>query len=57
MKIVDFDVADAKANNTKRKLQFPQKYVLLELGNEVYELEIADMDDSAFYLRIKEDKA
>ena len=56
MKIVDFDVADKTASEMKRKLSFPQKYVLLELGNEVYELEISDITSTAFYLRIKEEQ-
>lgn len=55
MKIVDLEVADVTRVESIRKLKFHQKYLLLELGEEVYELEISDVSDTAFYLRVKED--
>lgn len=63
MKIVDFDVADVifgLQNNPNQstdiaKLKHNQKYVLLEAGNEIFELEISDVTDTAFYLKIKDD--
>lgn len=55
MKVGDLEVADVTRSESIRKLYFHQKYLLLELGDEVYELEISDVSDSAFYLKIKED--
>ena len=58
IKIVDLDVADVKYALEKnlsqdiKNLQYPQKYLLLEIGNEVESLEISDVTDTAFYLRI-----
>ena len=55
IKIGDLEVADVTRSESIRKLKFHQKYLLLELGEEVYELEISDVSDTAFYLKIKED--
>ena len=55
MKIVDFEVADVTASEMKRKLDFHQKYVFLEAGGELFELEISDVSDTAFYLKVKEE--
>lgn len=55
MKIVDLDVADATCSESIRKISYPQKYLLLELGNEVYSLEVSDVSRSAIYLKIADD--
>ena len=61
MKIVDLEYEDImheiKQNVPRQiaRMKYHQKYLLLELGNEVYELEITDVTDTAFYLKIKED--
>ena len=60
MKIVDLDYADVMYEIEKKvprdiaRLQYHQKYLLLELGNELVELEISDVTDTAFYLKVKE---
>lgn len=56
MKIIDLEIFDLKTTEAKRKLNYHQKYLLLEAGNEIYELEISDVSDTAFYLKIKEDE-
>ena len=53
--MVDFEVADVTASEMKRKLSYHQKYVFLEAGGELFELEISDVSDTAFYLKVKED--
>ena len=58
MKIVDLQVADVKygieneLSSEVRRLKYPQKYLLLCIGNEVVSLEIENVTDTAFYLRI-----
>lgn len=60
MKIVDLEVADAiyaeehGLGNEIRKLNYPQKYLLLEIANEVVSLEISEVTDTAYYLRISD---
>lgn len=62
MKINDLEFVDIdyriinNIDNDIGKLQYHQKYLLLELGNEIYSLEIVDVTDTAFYLKIKEDE-
>lgn len=70
MKMVDFDVAEVEYNMNKNKdidiysisynelvekLRRPQKYVLLEAFNEIYSLEIQDVTDTAFFLKLTDD--
>ena len=60
MKIVDLDYADVMyeiENETPReiaRLRYPQKFLLLDVGGEVFELEISEVTDTAFYLKVKE---
>ena len=56
MKIVDLDVANTIHDTQISKLKYPQKYLLLELGNEIYSLEISEVTDTAIYLKIDEEK-
>ena len=56
MKIVDLDVANATHDQQISRLKYPQKYLLLELGNEVFSLEVSVVTDTAIYLKIDEDK-
>lgn len=56
MKIIDLDVANTKHDTQISRLKYPQKYLLLELGNEIYSLEISDITDTAIYLKINEEK-
>ena len=56
MKIVDLDVANATHDTQISRLKYPQKYLLLELGNEVYSLEVSAVTDTAIYLKIDEEK-
>ena len=55
MKIVDLDVANAQHDKQISKLKYPQKYLLLELGNEIYSLEVSEVSDTAIYLKVVED--
>lgn len=61
MKMVDFDVAEHQyRHNTNidediARLHYPQKYVLLEAFNEIYSLEIQDVTDTAFFLKLTDD--
>ena len=61
MKIVDLEVADVRwafeneISDESRNLKYHQKYLLLCIGNEVVSLEIEDVTDTAFYLKIVED--
>ena len=61
MKIVDLQVADVKygieneLTSEVRRLKYPQKYLLLCIGNEVVSLEIENVTDTAFYLRINDE--
>lgn len=34
------------------RLKYPQKYIILELGDEVYDLEIRKVTDTAIYVGI-----
>ena len=58
MKISDLEVADCiyadenRLSNEIRNLNYPQKYILLELGNELFSLEIISVTKTAFYLKI-----
>lgn len=60
MKIVDLEVADVKYAISKdmsteiRNLHYHQKYLLLNIGNEIVSLELEDVTDTAFYLKIDE---
>ena len=60
MKIVDLEVADVKYAFSKdmstevRNLHYPQKYLLLNIGNEIVSLELEDVTETAFYLKIDE---
>jgi len=56
MKIVDLDVANATHDTQISRLKYPQKYLLLELGNEIYSLKISEVTDTAIYLKIDEEK-
>ena len=56
MKIVDLDVANTIHDTQISKLKYPQKYLLLELGNEIYSLEVSAVTDAAIYLKIDEEK-
>ena len=62
MKIVDLQVADVKYSESKgysneiRNLKYPQKYLLLEIANEIVSLEIDSVTDTAFYLKIDDEK-
>lgn len=56
MKIVDLDVANATHDQQISRLKYPQKYLLLELGNEVFSLEVSAVTDTAIYLKIDEEK-
>lgn len=61
MKMVDFDVAEHQYRRTTKvdeyiaRLHFPQKYVLLEAFGEIYSLEIQDVTDTAFFLKLTDD--
>ena len=70
MKMVDFDVAEVEYNMNKNKdidiysisynelvekLRRPQKYVLLEAFGAIYSLEIQDVTDTAFLLKLTDD--
>lgn len=55
MKIVDLDVANAQHDKQISKLKYHQKYLLLELGNEVYSLEVSEVSDTAIYLKVVEE--
>lgn len=61
MKVNDLVVEDCifaefhKMSNEIRNLEFPQKYLLLEIGNEVVSLKISDVTRTAFYLKINDD--
>lgn len=61
MKIVDLENADAKYALEKdlgyeiANFKYHQKYLLLCIGNEVVSLEIDDVTDTAFYLKIDEE--
>lgn len=55
MKIVDLDVANVQHDKQISKLKYPQKYLLLELGNEVYSLEVSEVSDTAIYLKVVEE--
>ena len=62
MKVNDLKVADvgyAVENNVSDEianLLFHQKYLLLNINEELYSLEIMDVGSSAFYLRIVDDE-
>lgn len=61
MKIVDLEVADVKyaeennISSESRNLKYHQKYLLLEIGDEVVSLDIKNVTDTAFYLKIDYD--
>ena len=55
MKIADLDVADVTATEQKRRLNYYQKYLLLEAGGEVFSLKISDVTDTAIYLKVSDD--
>lgn len=70
MKMVDFDVAEVEYNMNKNKdidiysisynklvekLRHPQKYVLLKAFGEIYSLEVLDVTDTAFFLKLTDD--
>ena len=61
MKMVDFDVAEhqyrraTKINEDIAKLNYPQKYVLLEAFGQKYSLEIQEVMDTAFLLKLTDD--
>lgn len=60
MKIVDLEVADVRfaeendIGTETRNLLYHNKYLLLNIGNEVVSLEIEDVTKTAFYLKICE---
>ena len=56
MKVVDLTVADVNATELKRKLDFEQKYLLLDVDSEVYSLEVSDITDTAIYLKPVDDE-
>ena len=56
MKIVDLDVANATHDQQISRLKYPQKYLLLEIGNEIYSLEVSSVTDTAIYLKIEEEE-
>ena len=55
MKIVDLDVANMQHDEQISRLKYPQKYLLLDAGNEVYSLEVSDVTDTAIYLKVVEE--
>ena len=56
MKIVDLDVANTLHDTQISRLKYPQKYLLLEIGNEIYSLEVSSVTDTAIYLKMKEEE-
>lgn len=56
MKIVDLDVANTLHDTQISRLKYPQKYLLLEIGNEIYSLEVSSVTDTAIYLKIEEEE-
>ena len=56
MKIGDLDVANATHDQQISRLKYPQKYLLLEIGNEIYSLEVSSVTDTAIYLKIEEEE-
>ena len=58
MKITDIHAAIKKhkqENNITHNFK-DDKYILLELGNEIYSLDIVDVSREAIWLKIKEDE-
>ena len=58
LKVNDLIFLDSVYNNQKEisdivaNLRFPQKYIILEHGGRLYELDLVSVDDQVFTLRI-----